>query len=62
MQAIDLVTFLYRRMETHTEPNDKAKRANEQLWARIEPKVHHRGCWYPMGYQQMHEGPARGGA
>jgi hypothetical protein len=62
VQAIDLVTFLYRRMETHTEPNDKAKRANEQLWARVEPKVHHRLCWYPMGYPQMHEGPARGGA
>jgi hypothetical protein len=52
VQAIDLVTFLYRRMECHTEPVEKAKRANERLWARIDPKVWHRQCWYPMASQQ----------
>jgi hypothetical protein len=49
VQAIDLVVFLYRRMETHVEPVEKAKRANEMLWARIEPKIHHRLCWRPLG-------------
>nr|WP_246400891.1 DUF3800 domain-containing protein [Jiangella mangrovi] len=48
VQAIDLVVFLYRRIETHVEPNEKARRANANLWARIEPKVAHRRCWYPM--------------
>lgn len=48
VQAIDLVAFLYRRMESHTEPVEKARRANERLWARIEPKVQHRLCWYPV--------------
>lgn len=47
IQAIDLVTFLYRRTTCHTETDTRAKRANEALWARIEPLVVHRGCWYP---------------
>ncbi len=47
LQAVDLVVFMYRRMETHIEPNEKAKRANEQLWARVASRVAHRRCWYP---------------
>jgi hypothetical protein len=49
IQAIDLVTFLYRRMECHTESDDRATRANVALWKRIEPLVHHQQCWYPSG-------------
>ncbi|WP_305785827.1 DUF3800 domain-containing protein [Symbioplanes lichenis] len=48
IQAIDLVTFLYRRIETHTESDERAKRANQALWARIEPLIVHRLCWYPQ--------------
>jgi hypothetical protein len=62
VQAIDLIAFLYRRLETHVEPNAKAKRANDQLWARIEPLIRHRLCWYPVATPQMHEGPASSGA
>lgn len=47
IQAIDLVTFLYRRMETHSESDPRAKRANEALWARIMPLIAHRHCWHP---------------
>lgn len=47
LQAADLVAFLYRRMETHTEPSEKAAHANELIWSRIEQKVRHRHCWLP---------------
>jgi hypothetical protein len=47
VQAIDLVVFLYRRLQTHTETDARATRANAKLWARIEPKVRHQHCWYP---------------
>lgn len=45
VQAIDLVVFLYRRLQTHTETNERATRANAALWARIEPKIRHQDCW-----------------
>jgi hypothetical protein len=47
IQAIDLVTFLYRRMQTHTEPDPRATRANHNLWSRIEPLIAHQHCWRP---------------
>ncbi|BCY10936.1 DUF3800 domain-containing protein [Actinoplanes sp. L3-i22] len=47
VQAIDLVVFLYRRVQTHTETDARATRANAALWARIEPRVGHQDCWYP---------------
>ncbi|AGL15780.1 DUF3800 domain-containing protein [Actinoplanes sp. N902-109] len=51
IQAIDMVVFLYRRIECHTENDPRAKRANDVLWQRIEPLVQHRQCWYPSGAQ-----------
>lgn len=47
LQAADLVVYLHRRMVTHTEPSDKARRANERLWSHVEPKVVHQWCWHP---------------
>jgi Protein of unknown function (DUF3800) len=47
IQAIDLVTFLYRRMATHTEADPRASRANTALWARVTPLIAHQHCWYP---------------
>jgi hypothetical protein len=41
VQAADLVAFLARRTD------ERAKRANDALWARIEPKIHHNWCWWP---------------
>jgi hypothetical protein len=43
LHAVDLVVFMHRRLQTHAESNDKAKRANERLWQRIENKIHHSG-------------------
>lgn len=47
VQAADLVAFFYRRHRVHTEVDDRAKRANEALWARIEPNVQWARCWFP---------------
>lgn len=48
LQAIDLIVYLYRRLQTHTEPVERAKRANERLWERLTPVVAHSWTWYPM--------------
>ena len=47
VQAADLVAFLARRIEAHVETDQRAKRANDALWARIEPRIHHQWCWWP---------------
>ena len=58
VQAADLLAFMYRRVETHTESDPRATRANEALWSRIQPIVQHRHCWIPGG-REKHKGPAR---
>lgn len=47
IQAIDLITFLYRRIEQHKESDPRAERANGKLWAEIDRLVTHRHCWHP---------------
>lgn len=47
LQAADLVAFLYRRMDSDVERDDRAVRANAALWARVAPKVVHQWCWTP---------------
>lgn len=47
VQAADLVAFFYRRLQDHTETDDRAKRANEALWNRIEPNMQWSRCWRP---------------
>jgi hypothetical protein len=47
LQAADLIAFLYRRRTTHVEPDARAVRANDQLWALIAPKVVHDWTWRP---------------
>jgi hypothetical protein len=47
VQAADLIAFLARRIETHVEADERAKRANDALWARIEPRIYHNWCWHP---------------
>ena len=52
LQAVDLVVFLYRRIQDHTETDARAARANSTLWRRIEDKISHEDCWYPIpGYR-----------
>ena len=47
VQAADLVAFLARRIEAHVETDQPSQRANDALWARIEPRIHHQWCWWP---------------
>ncbi|MEZ5186171.1 MAG: DUF3800 domain-containing protein [Candidatus Nanopelagicales bacterium] len=48
LQAVDMIAFLHHRIETHTTGADeRAVRANDALWQRIAPRVHHVHCWIP---------------
>lgn len=63
LQAVDLIVFLHRRLETHKEPVERARRANERLWERLEPVVFHNWTWYPVPAERKStKAPQRGGA
>lgn len=47
LQAADLVAFLQYRIASGADTDARAIKANEALWARIDPKVRHRWCWTP---------------
>ncbi|MET7978734.1 DUF3800 domain-containing protein [Streptomyces mirabilis] len=47
LQAVDLVAFLFHRIHINADSDARAKKANEQLWARVEPRVVHQRVWYP---------------
>lgn len=47
VQGADLIAFLHRRLMSTVERDPRAKRANEALWAKIEPKIQHSYCWVP---------------
>lgn len=48
VQAVDLIAFLYHRIQTTSETADaRAVRANAALWQRIQPRVAHCYCWLP---------------
>jgi hypothetical protein len=47
VQAADLIAYMARRIRTHVETDERAKRANTALWARLQPKIYHEWCWYP---------------
>jgi hypothetical protein len=47
LQAADLIAFLHRRRETHTESDKRAQRANDRIWGHIEPRIVHQRLWVP---------------
>jgi hypothetical protein len=47
VQAADLIAYLHRRIESKTDLDERAKRANHELWGRIRPKIHHCLTWEP---------------
>jgi hypothetical protein len=47
LQAVDLVAFLFHRIYIDADNDPRAKRANEQLWARVAPRVIHQRVWTP---------------
>ncbi|MEU7802622.1 DUF3800 domain-containing protein [Micromonospora arborensis] len=50
VQAVDLVTFLFQRLEL-SGADARAAAVNEQLWAFVEPRRYHSWCWDPMATQ-----------
>jgi hypothetical protein len=47
VQAADLVAYLHCRMMSGNDTDERAKRANDTLWAKISPQVIHSYCWWP---------------
>ena len=47
LQAADLIAFLHRRRETHTETDQRAQRANDRIWQHIAPRIVHQRLWVP---------------
>lgn len=49
LQAVDLIAFLFHRIETaRPDLDERARRANEASWRRIAPLVAHCHCWSPL--------------
>ncbi len=47
VQAADLIAYLHGRMTSGADRDERAVRANERLWSRIKPRVHHCDWWRP---------------
>ena len=47
LQAADLVTFMHRRRQVHTETDARAARANEQIWSGVANAIEHEWYWQP---------------
>lgn len=47
VQAADVITFLYRRVFTCEEADERSRRAKIAMWRRLQPRVHHELCWFP---------------
>lgn len=47
LQAADLIAFLHRRRQTHTQTDQRAARANERIWGHVAPRVVHERLWVP---------------
>ncbi|MGH3940109.1 MAG: DUF3800 domain-containing protein [Pseudonocardiaceae bacterium] len=47
VQAADVITFLYRRVFTHRETDERSRKAKIAMWNRLRPRVHHELCWFP---------------
>jgi hypothetical protein len=69
LQAVDIVAFLYHRMFTRVESDERARRAKVRMWQRLHPRVHHHQCWFPdqrngrrqqwgRDLEAQHKGPA----
>ena len=47
VQAADVITFLYRRVFTHQESDERSRKAKIAMWSRLRPRVEHELCWFP---------------
>jgi hypothetical protein len=51
VQAADVITFLYRRVFTHQESDERSRKAKVAMWKRLEPRLDHELCWFPSSGQ-----------
>lgn len=54
VQAADVISFLYRRVYTHIETDERSRKAKIAMWKRLQPRVHHQLCWFPSPGGQEH--------
>lgn len=47
VQAADVITFLFRRVFTHQDSDERSRKAKVAMWKRLQPRVHHELCWFP---------------
>lgn len=47
IQAIDLITFLHRRMSVHTHASNAENQFTQMLWKKVKDKVVYQGTWAP---------------
>ena len=72
VQAADVIAFLYRRVFTVQETDERSRKAKIAMWTRLVPRIQHELCWFPAAnggqqalwgrdVRQTHKGPAPGG-
>ena len=49
VQAADVIAFLYRRVFTVQETDERSRKAKIAMWSRLVPRIHHELCWFPAG-------------
>ena len=54
VQAADVISFLFRRVYTHSETDERSRKAKIAMWKRLQPRVHHELCWFPSVDGQGH--------
>lgn len=48
VQAADVIAFLYRRVFTRRETDERARRRKIAMWNRLRARVYHELCWFPL--------------
>ena len=49
VQAADVIAFLYRRVFTVQETDERSRKAKIATWSRLVPRIHHELCWFRPG-------------
>lgn len=47
LQAADLLAYMHRRRQVHTETDQRAKDANDLIWSQVQERIVHEMCWHP---------------
>jgi hypothetical protein len=47
LQAADLIAYLWHRMDSRVDQDERAIKANTGLWNLVQGKVSHAWTWHP---------------